>query len=34
MATAIAETIAARTASLNVSTATASRFSQTLSAAS
>jgi hypothetical protein len=34
MATAIAETIAARTASLNASAATASRFSQTLSAAS
>jgi hypothetical protein len=34
MATAIAETIAARTASLNASAATASRFSQALSAAS
>jgi hypothetical protein len=34
MAAAIAETIAARTASLNASAATASRFSQSLSAAS
>jgi hypothetical protein len=34
MATAIAETIAARTASLNASAASASRFSQALSAAS